>query len=169
MVPYIDGTVRVDIEREGAVVASVTAGINPPVVRNVAPSGGTLSDDTIRVVWEASDPDGDPLSFEVEFSRDNGATWAIVAQNLTEPFAEVDRANLASTTTGLFRVWATDGIHSGSGQSSQLFSVANLAPRVSIAQQARSVSVAISQTLALIGEVYDVDEGELPADRKSVV
>lgn len=162
LVPYVAGTVRVEIEREGAVAVSVNAGAAAPAVTNVTPSAGSYSGDTVAVAWSAADADpGDTLTYEVHYSRDNGTTWTIVAQALTEQTVEVDRANLASTTQGLFRVLASDGIHTGSGQSAAPFTVANRPPTAQIVLPAGDVTVAFSQTLALVGSVYDVDEGEL--------
>ncbi|MFH1086750.1 MAG: hypothetical protein V1772_13435, partial [Chloroflexota bacterium] len=141
LVPYVAGTVRVDIERQLAVVASVAAGANAPTVKNVTPSGGTVASDPVNVNWTGADADaGDTLHYEVQFSRDNGATWTIVAQNLVEQTVAVERANLAATTQGLFRVWATDGIHSGSAQSAAPFTVPNRAPDAQIIEPASDVT-----------------------------
>jgi hypothetical protein len=166
MVPFVVGTTQVDIERLGSVVTSVRAGLSVPTVSDVTPSGGTLEGDTIRIAWSAFDADpGDTLTFEVHFSRDGGANWAIVAENLSEPTVEVDRASLASTTQGLFRVLATDGINTGSSQSAASFIVPNLPPVAEIVQPEMGATVAYSQTLALVGVVYDVDEGSLPDEQ----
>jgi hypothetical protein len=166
LVPFVAGTVQVDIEYLGNVMTSVKAGLSIPTVGDVTPSGGTLKEDAIRVAWSATDADPeDTLTYEVHFSRDGGANWVIVADNLDEPTAEVDRVNLASTNQGLFRVLATDGINTGSGQSAEPFVVPNMPPMVEIVQPEMGATVAFSQTLILEGLVYDIDEGTLPDEQ----
>ena len=166
LVPFVAGTVQVDIEYLGKVMTSVKAGLSIPTVSNVTPSGGNLKEDTIHVVWSATDADPeDTLTYEVHFSRDGGANWVVVAENLDEPTAEVDRVNLASTSQGLFRVLATDGINTGSGQSAEPFVVPNVPPMVEIVRPEMGATVAFSQTLTLEGLVYDIDEGTLPDEQ----
>ena len=83
LVPYVAGTVRVDIEGPSGLLKTVTAGSNPPTVQVSSPNGGEfLNGATVPVSWTASDADGDPLRFNVQYSRDNGATWEMLAQDI---------------------------------------------------------------------------------------
>jgi len=39
--------------------------------------------DPLSIVWIASDPDGDPLRFILEYSADDGTTWQTITTDLT--------------------------------------------------------------------------------------
>ncbi len=163
LVPYVNGTAMVDIEGPTGLLKRVSAGPNPPTVTVTAPNGGEiLSGDTITVTWTASDPDGDPLNFNVQYSPDNGGTWEMVAQNLAGTNVVLDSVNVVSGAQGRFRVWVTDGIHTASDQSDGPFTVPNHRPTVRITNPITNVTIALSQTLTLEAEAYDVDTGTMP-------
>ena len=44
--------------------------------------------------WTASDADGDPLTYIVEYSRDGGGTWVNLATGLTEPQYDIELETL---------------------------------------------------------------------------
>ena len=165
LLPYVDGTVQVKIlGTSGQVLKSVSAGANPPTVTVTNPTTGqVLSGNQIPVAWTASDPDGDPLTFDVQYSPDNGATWEMLAQHVTGSSVTLDAINVVAGASGAsrFRVWASDGIHSASGLSDP-FTVPNHAPTVSITSPAPNTGVAISQTISLEALAYDIDLGSLP-------
>ncbi len=163
LVPYVAGTNRVEIEGAGgAVLGSVSAGAGAPVVTLTAPNGGeVLSGSTITVTWTASDPDGDPLSFIVQYTPDNGANWFTVAQDQTGRSAVVDAANVPAGNQARFRVWASDGIHTASDASDGTFTVPNRIPTVHITRPTGMTAVAAGQTLDLEAVAYDVDTGSM--------
>lgn len=162
LVPYVAGTTRVDIEGPAGVLKTVTAGVAPPTVTLLTPNGGeTLTADPVTVAWSAADPDGDPLTFAVQYTADNGATWQMVTQSITETTALIPRANLAGGNAARFRVWVSDGIHTASDASDGTFVVPNQPPTVSILQPANGAVFVVGQTVGLWADVYDVDEGSL--------
>ncbi len=165
VVPYEPGTARVEIAGpDGGVLATIRAGMSDPVVTLVAPNGGTLpAGDRVTVAWEASDPDGDALVFNVQYSPDDGALWELIAENVAAPNVEVDRATLRASARGRFRVWASDGIHSASDASDGVVTVPNLPPEVRLVTPADRAVVAAGQTVALEAEAYDRDGGRLDA------
>jgi hypothetical protein len=163
LVPYVAGTVRVDIEGPGGVaLKTVTAGANPPIANLIAPSGGgTLSGDPVTVSWTASDPDGDPLTYAVQYTPDDGATWQMVTQSISDTSAQISRANLTAGTAARFRVWASDGIHTAAA-TSDAFILPNAPPEVEIVNpDGASVTIMAGQTLSLQALAYDADTGSL--------
>ena len=58
-----------------------TASPNPPTIQVLEPGPGILppGPQTIRVRWQASDPDNDKLTYNVMYSPDNGLRWEPVA------------------------------------------------------------------------------------------
>src|SRR5262249_46636610 len=160
------GTTRVDIEGPERVLHTVTAGAANPSVTVTSPNGGEVLDQpTVTVSWSASDADGDPLAFDVQYSRDGGANWEMVAQNLLGSSVTLDASNIGRTDEGRFRVLATDGIHTASDDSDASFTVPNRIPSAEIAEPASAVTIAAGQTLSLEGDAYDVDSGTLGGDR----
>ncbi len=168
LVPYVAGTVRVDVTGPGGVLATVTAGAAAPTVSVTSPSAGeTLNGDTVPVAWSASDADGDPLVFNVQFSADGGATWEMLAQGITGTSVAIPRVNVASTTQGRVRVWASDGIHTSSADSSGFFTTALRNPQVTLLSPQSGLFVGANQTLGLEAMAYSPNVGTL--DREQVV
>lgn len=141
---------------------TVTAGAALPTVTLLSPNGGgTLTGDPVAVSWQASDPDGDPLNFSVQYTSDDGATWQIVSQDVTESSVLIPRTNLAAGSAARFRVWASDGIHTTGDASDATFIVPNLPPSVAIWQPVDGAVYVAGQTIGLAADAYDVDEGNL--------
>lgn len=163
LVPYAAGTDRADLEGPGGIVlAFVQAGSAFPTVTLLSPNGGEVFTGTsIPVSWTAGDTDGDPLSFSLQYSPDNGASWMLVASNVTATTVNVDAGNLVASTRALFRVWATDGIHTGSDTSNAPFTIPNRPPTVQIVSPEPGLIMAAGQTLSLEAEAYDPDLGSL--------
>ena len=166
LVPYVAGANQVIVEGPSGTLATVSAGAAVPNVAITAPNGGEfLSGDTIQVTWTASDTDGDPLAFLVQFSPDNGATWETLAQNLTGTSVELDRSNIQTTSDGLFRVWVTDGIHTNRDTSDAVFRTATRRPEVEIISPQPGTVVAVDQTLNLEVRAYSPNTGSLETDQ----
>jgi hypothetical protein len=167
LVPFVAGATRVDIEGPGGgLLHTVTAGPNTPTVAVVSPNGGeTLTGPTVTVSWSANDLDGDPLTFNVQYSNDNGASWKMVAQNVTGNSVVLDSTNLPAGDKALFRVWVSDGIHTASDTSDGVFVIPNHPPTVEIVQPAADVTIVVSQTLNLQANAYDADLGTLDGNQ----
>ena len=179
LVPFVAGTAQVDIlGPNGQVLASVKAGANPPTVKVLSPNGGeSLDGDEITVSWEAADADGDPLSFTVQYSPDNGKSWNVVyssaideedltalgtgAQSSNAISVVVDAGNFVAGDQGLIRVWASDGVNTVSDQSDGTFRIPNRLPTVMILQPVNGTVIFVEQTLNLEADAYDVDTGSL--------
>jgi len=162
LVPYVEGTERVDIEGPTGVLASVQAGLEPPSIVLVVPNGGeTLSDDPVVLNWISSDPDGDPLRHRVQYSGDNGATWELVADELEGSTAAIESDSLPASDQGRFRVWVSDGIHTAFDTSDASFTVPNHEPELEIISPMDGATVAISQTVQFEALAYDPDVGAL--------
>ena len=70
----LDATIqKAVVLTDGVVLATRIASANPPTVAVTFPNGGeNITQDPVLLQWTASDPDGDPLTFDVQFSADNG-------------------------------------------------------------------------------------------------
>lgn len=162
LVPYIDGIASLEVEAPTGVIFQVAAGLSLPAVQVTAPNGGEVfGAESITVSWTASDDDGDPLTFDLHYSADNGASWEPVALFLTDTQATIDQINLPASDMGLFRVTVSDGIHSSSDDSDAVFFIPNHPPTGEIVAPAADATIATGQTITFQGQVYDYDLGTL--------
>ncbi|NJK79136.1 MAG: hypothetical protein HC876_05830 [Chloroflexaceae bacterium] len=168
LVPFVEGTARVEIEGpDNAVIASISAGLTPPTVTVTSPNGGETVTDALQVEWTASDADGDPLTFNVQYSTDAGQTWEMVTQNITGNSVEIDGLNLPASNEALVRVWASDGINTAFDASDAVFTVANNVPTAEISAPEPGTTIAYSQTMTFVVNAYDIETGTMEDDQIS--
>ncbi len=165
LVPFVDGTSQVAIEGPGGLGEQVSAGPGAPTIRVIAPAAGqVVGGDTVVVQWSASDPDGDPLRYDVQFSRDAGQSWEMVEQHIDQTSVEIPATNIRRGDEAMFRVWASDGINTASADSAS-FRVPNRMPRVHITEPDDGKTIMVGQTLVLGAEAYDDDSGSLTGNQ----
>jgi hypothetical protein len=165
MVPYVAGTTRVEIlDTDGTLIGYRAAGANTPSVTLTAPNGGELVTDGALAAWTASDVDGDPLTYNLEFSADNGVTWELIAQSISDTQAGLYRINLKNTAQGLLRVAVSDGIHTAYDTSDAVFTVPNQPPDVKLLKPDSGSVYVAGQTVYMEGFVYDADSGTLDGE-----
>ncbi len=162
LLPDTAGIASLTVEGPMGEIYQVEAGLNLPAVQVTSPNGGEMfGEESITVSWTASDEDGDPLTFNVEYSADNGNSWEPVAQFITENQVIIDQINLPASDMGLFRVLASDGIHTAMDSSDGFFFIPNHLPVGEIVTPASGTTIASDQTIAFQGQVYDYDLGTL--------
>lgn len=154
-------TTRVAIYRGGVEVAGRNVSPHTPVVTVLAPHGGETFTEPFDVRWQASDADGDALSYMLQSSTDGGATWRPLSGILGSQNVTVDPANLPGTTQGKLRVLASDGVNTGVGASDGVFTIPDKAPMAHIASPAAGARYIPGQPVALIGQAMDVEDGGL--------
>jgi len=164
LTPRLVDTAAVRVSREGTVLAERTVSANPPVVTVISPNGGETVDVPTNVTWSASDADDDALSYTIQYSTDNGATWQAVAVQLTETTFELDPHPLPGGQQALIRVIANDGYHSASDESDQAFTVARKGPKAMIIDPQVQQAVLPGVSTYLYGYGYDPEDGPLPDD-----
>jgi hypothetical protein len=181
LVPVVAGVDQIDIEGPGGVLLHrVQAGSQPPVVQVDAPIGGIRippNQESLEVRWSASDADGDPLTYRVEYSPDGGKRWRLFSMGISETVVAIPAENLIASPSALVRVSASDGVHTSMDTPDAEFAVLNHPPTVTIlpiadpvapAQLvARAVATdaipvyAVGQTVTFQAEGYDIEKGSL--------
>lgn len=166
MVPYVAGTENVVIRGPEGELARVSAGSGQPSVTVTAPNGGeVISADPVSVTWSGSDPDGDPLAYNVQFSDDGGVSWETVKAGITGSSASIPRDNLPSTDAGLFRVWASDGINTARDNSNAVFTLSTRPVEVEIVAPGSGAHFSTGQTVSFEANVFSPNYGSLATDQ----
>jgi hypothetical protein len=154
-VPFAVGTTQIQlIKSPNQVIASQTVSANPPVINNVALSGAPNPvTGTVTLGWTASDADGDPLTFDVLYTRDGGATFQPVVFGVTGNQTLLDTRRLGGGTARL-RVIASDGLLTAQADSAP-FTMANKPPAARIDSPGNGDHFHFGQLVALMGEADD--------------
>ena len=162
VVDWADGAAQVQIVRlaDGDVLASQGVSANPPTVDDVmvVDAAGPLTG-MQTVEWTAGEPDGDALSFDLLYSDDGGSAWQLLRSSLMEQMAEVD-ANQLPGGPAVFRVVATDGVHSAQAES-PAYVIEVKPPRVRILTPADEIQIHWGQLVNFSAEAEDLQDGTL--------
>jgi len=137
----------------------INASANPPSVTVTYPNGGeNLSGESVHLKWSASDSDDDPLTFDVQYSQNNGSTWNTLDVDLSGNSYSIPLSRLEGTAEGLFRVMASDGFHSAADQSDGVFSVPNNLPHVFLISPANKQTFVGAQIIPFRAEFFDRED-----------
>jgi hypothetical protein len=130
-------------------------------VEIIAPVSGELLDtEEVTLAWNAGDPDGDPIVFDILYSADNGDTWKALTVAYPNQSLTVPRSALAATNAGRLRVVASDGVHTAIAES-EVFAVTDNPPFLEIFQPAGGTFYSGDQLLPLEAVGFDPDIGAL--------
>jgi uncharacterized repeat protein (TIGR01451 family) len=162
-----DPQIKQAVLRQGAtVLASVKASANPPVVTVLSPNGGeTIGPGPVTISWKASDVDGDPLTYLVQFSADNGVHWQTLAVDWHPTSYQLDSSFLAGTAAGKMRVVASDGFNTSFDDSDAAFTVLNHPPNVQIVHPVDGAIVVGAQQVVFDGVADDTEDGAIPMQK----
>ncbi len=158
VVPFPTNTAEIELIRksDGAVLDTHTLSANPPTISNVQLIGAASPvTDTIRLQWQASDPDGDSLTFDVYYSDDNGATYTAYALGITTNSVELDTNQMGGSNQAHFRVTANDGTRTAEAESPS-FTMANKPPTVVILTPQDGLEVVYGTAVNFTAEVEDL-------------
>ena len=97
----------------GAILAESARSANAPVVSIQSPVAGDVMLGASRIEWSATDADGDPLTFTIMYSHNDGESWLPLAVYLEGEAFEFDTDSIAGShpDQGIIRVIATDGMN----------------------------------------------------------
>ena len=133
--PAVAQAVRVEFvsaQQPTVALASLVAGLRPPTVKIITPQSGAVALNPLRIAWKAEDPDGDTLRFTVRYSRDNGVTWQVIADETPRTSIEFNTKGLAGGNGSCrIQVLASDGLHTAEAIS-DAFTVPTKTPQASI-------------------------------------
>jgi hypothetical protein len=163
LVPWITGTQKIVIANATQHLITRTVSANAPTVTVQAPAGGiTLTGSSVIVSWSATDSDGDPLTFSLDYSTDGGATWLPLSGQIPSTTIEIGLTLLPGGTQGKFRVWVSDGVNTATDETDGTFVVPQKAPQILSVDPISGTTYVISQTISFEAETFDPEDGTLP-------
>jgi hypothetical protein len=158
--PFDPSAARLVLINAGIEYASLSLEGNAPSVTVVSPTGGQV-DGAFSLTWTASDPDEDPLTYQVLYSPDGGTSWQILAAGIDSTSTTVDAGTLAGTQTGAFKVIASDGALSGEDTSDSPITIGEKPPRAVIYDPLEDLVWKAGYPLRLEGVATDLEDGIL--------
>lgn len=151
----LSSVTEVRLEAAGTVMATQHVSASAPTVSSVVVSDGDA--DELGVAWASSDPDQDPLTHTVLVSADGGASWQVVAIDVTDTSVSLPRWSLPGGRDSLLRVVVSDGLRTAVATSPA--TLANNPPTVEISSPADGQVAAGHQTVILRATVADPEDG----------
>ena len=163
VIPYDANTAKIQIVSDTIPVASRLVSANPPTATVLSPNGGETIADTMVVSWEGDDPDGDVLSYTVQYSADLGQTWRVLASEVPTTSITVDSSLLpGSLAKSLVRVIANDGVNTGTDQCDAPFTVPPRSPLAVIRRPGAWAVIDLGDAVTLRGLGFDPKDGQIP-------
>lgn len=162
VMPWHAATERIVIKRKGVALAERRVSPHAPTVRVLSPNGGESIGAQANITWEASDSDGDPLSYTVFYNTGMDAIWWPIATGVTTTTISVDTSLLPGSAQGRVRVRMTDGMNTAEDDSDGAFVVPQKSPLVIIINPIAGRGIGPGEQSLLIGAAYDPEDGFLP-------
>jgi len=152
-----DGAAGYEIRRGGDAQAGLDFTLGAPSVTDVEITPG---DGAVTATWTGSDPDGDPLTYNVYYRPTSKSPTELVAAGLTDPAYSFPLETSPATTDAVLVVEASDGLNTGAAESSS-FTVDPRSGGTAIAWPSHGARVVAGQPVALVGGGYDLTDGPL--------
>ena len=162
--PFHPNTSRIVLKHETVTLDTITVSPNRPTVTVITPNGGETLSGTATIGWTASDDDNESLAYDILYSKDNGATWTVLAMGLDQTSYSWDTSRASGSSEGLIRVSASDGVHTVTDDSDSTFSVAGKAPDIVILFPIDDTSFFLGDVIICQGRGYDLEDGPLGDD-----
>ncbi len=165
IIPYAEDARFIRVRAGDKVLAERRISANPPVVELLTQNDGGALSLPLEITWKASDPDGDRLSYMLEYSPDGGQTWTALETELYTTNVRLESfALMPGSSSGLFRVTANDGTLTASDVSDMPFTVPDNPPSVLIFGPLPEAVFATNEVVILWGQAYDWEDGLLEGD-----
>ncbi|MFN2169309.1 MAG: hypothetical protein ACK2U9_24005, partial [Anaerolineae bacterium] len=163
VVPFPADTETIQMRRisDGTLLATHSVSANPPIIDNVELAGASNPvTGTVTLQWQASDPDGDTLIYDVYYTDDDSASYTAYALALGEPAVDLDTLQMAGSTQARFRVTANDGTRTAEAESAT-FTMAAKPPMITFLTPQDGLDVTYGTPVNFAVEVTDL-QGHLP-------
>jgi hypothetical protein len=163
VVPFVPGTAELRAVEDATqrVLATMAVSSNAPLIGDVQlPGAPEPVDGIVTLTWNASDSDGDDLTFDVFASRDGGANYRPIHLGIEGNSVALDTSLLGGGPTKL-RVVASDGVQTAYAESAT-FTARDRPPKVLITSPADGSHFDWGQVVTLQAEVSDLQDEFIP-------
>lgn len=156
-----DGNMNGEDTSDGTFMVCNVENNHAPIVMFTSPSAGeVMSGSSSFVQWSASDPDGDHLSYKLEYRKGNG-TWTSIADGISNVFLfQWDTMGLPNGYDYQLRITAFDGMTTTTAMSGQ-FTIKNpsnnRAPSVAFTYPANNAKLSSNATIVWAASDPDGD------------
>lgn len=160
IVTFTVGTAKVQIVRtaDNTVLTSFNVPAHSPTISNVALQGAPNPvTGTVTLTWNASDPDGLPLTFDIFYLRNGSPLPQPIKMGETGGSAQIDSTQLGGGTA-FIRVIASDGFNTAQADSAS-FTTANKPPQPIIDTPGTGLHIHYGQVVNFSGEALDLQDG----------
>jgi hypothetical protein len=125
IIPWISGTTVIQIRNATEdILITKNVSAHSPTVSVTYPNGGeVLTPGLHTITWTADDWDGDPLSYAILYSDNNGTDWFPLDMDLVDTSYTVNVTDFLGGKNYLIKVIATDGVNTGEDVSDETFEV----------------------------------------------
>ena len=145
------GVAKAQILHGDQVLWQENVSAHAPAVTLTTPNGGVYDGaGEIPVTWTASDADGDPLAFALDYSADDGASWTLVDTGLSGNSYTWRPAYATPSTTARLRLRASDGFNTAQAVSNP-FTLTARPPLAVISNPLDGQVVTEGETVSLSG------------------
>jgi hypothetical protein len=158
--PYPSNVAALTILTGTQVITTHLYSSQAPQVTITSPPASGVYTNALTLKWEASDLDGEPLSYDIRYSPDGGATWQGVAAMLPGNAVSytVDLRYLPGSENAFFEVIASDGLNTGSGITAAPVVVPRKRPTAVLTSLQGGEKFAYEDIIRLEGTLLDAED-----------
>jgi len=155
---FPESTAKVVLQKDGREIYTKELSAHTPEVSFTGLTDGQALSNQTRLTWDASDADGDELTFQIWYCRSDSEEY-LLANNATGTTLDVDLTDYPGTDQGWFKILATDGARTGTNESSKV-AVPYKAPDI-LNNIPEGKQYKVTDIVEIQGKVYDAQDGWL--------
>lgn len=156
-IQFIDSAKYIRLIIDSVQIAEKIISDNPPTI-NISKFEQDEAAEKIHINWDAYDPDGDPLTFIVQYDPGDGSGYQTLQNDMPLFGTILDTSTLKATNNGLIRVIAGDGVLSAIAISPS-FKIKDHPPKGFIAGARNQQRFNYGNPIIFNGFVFDPDSG----------
>jgi len=160
VLPYPQGAVTLQIVYGGEVRLEKAISVSEPTISLGDFPDQVTREEALPLTWQAEDPDGDSLTYNIAYSVDGGDNFQTFAAGLTQSEYQWDPAFFPGGQQVILRVSASDGFHVVSADW-PAFSLADAPPELAVLTPASGGTLVHRSRVVLHASAVDLEDGAL--------